>query len=658
VTMENNKDTLKAEEPVTPRRRRKLGEVLMEAGLLSQDQLTRALEACGRSGIRLGDYLVDQAIVSEHDLTSCLSDQLGFLFVDLTKEKLNPELSSTVPEAIAKRYQAVPLRQEGKSLTVAMDNPLDFEAIQDISFLSGCTVKPVLATRSVIKEALEKIYVKQEIEAAIDRITGDSTEEFSEKLLDVLSDTDEPTAAEIQTLEEETRRAPIVRLGNMITTEAVRARSSDIHIEPARKDSVVRFRVDGILREALRLPKGVHSPLISRFKILAKLNIAERRLPQDGAIRLKIERREIDLRVSTLPTLHGEKMVLRITDQSKSLIRLETIGLSEKDYATIKSFTQRHKGLILVTGPTGSGKTTTLYALINAIKSPTLNLLTVEDPVENDITGINQTQVNPDTGLTFANALRTILRQDPDVVLVGEIRDRETAEIAMRAAMTGHLVLSTLHTNDAPSAITRLIDIGIPRYLVASLVEGVIAQRLVRTICPHCKEKATPDPATLRTLRIPPATLSNMQFYAGRGCAQCSKTGYLGRIAIMEILDPSARIREMISAEASEQELRLAALAVKMTTLGEDGLNKAKAGLTSLEELLRVIEVSSKTESLCPTCARIVQYDFMACPYCETTLSRNCTDCKKSLQLEWKTCPYCGTRAGTRRDKGSESPRL
>ena len=640
------KDSLKAEESGAPKRRRKLGEVLIEAGLLSQDQLTTALVECAQSGKRLGEYLVDQAIVSEHDITSCLSNQLGFLFVDLAKEDLNPELASTIPEPIAKRYQAVPLRQEGKSLTVAMDNPLDFEAIQDISFLSGCTVKPVLAARSVIKETLEKIYVKPEIEAAIDRITGGNTEESREELLEVLSDTDQPTEAEIQTLEEETRRAPIVRLGNMIMAEAVRARASDIHIEPTRKDTVVRFRVDGLLREILRLPKGAHPSLISRFKILAKLDIAERRLPQDGAIRLKVEKREIELRVSTLPTLHAEKLVLRITDQSKSLTNMESLGLSETHSATIRSFTQRHKGIILVTGPTGSGKTTTLYAILNSIKSTTINLLTVEDPVESNFDGINQTQVNVDAGLTFATALRAILRQDPDVVLVGEIRDLETAEIAIRAAMTGHLVLSTLHTNDAPSAITRLINIGIPRYLVASLVEGVIAQRLVRSICPHCKEKATPDPATLMTLRIPPETLSNVQFYAGRGCKECENTGYLGRMAIMEIIDPTARMREMISAEASEQELRLAAVAAKMTTLGEDGLDKAKAGLTTLEELLRVIEVTSKTESICPTCARIVQYDFVACPYCETMLSRNCMGCKRSLQLEWKTCPYCGTRVG------------
>jgi len=644
--MADVKESLKAEESGTPKRRRKLGEVLVEAGLLSQEQLDKALEECGKAGKRLGEYLVDQEIVSEHDIAWRLSHQLGYLFVDLGKEELKPELSSTIPEPIAKRYHAVPLKLDGKSLTVAMADPLDFEAIRDLSFVSGCTVKPVLAGRTAIKEAVEKVYAKQEVAVAIDRIISDSTEEFSEDLLEVLAAEAAPTAAELQSLEEATRQAPVVRLCNMLMTQAVRARVSDIHIEPSKTHTLVRFRVDGLLRESMRLPKVVHPSLISRLKVLAKMDIAERRMPQDGAIRVKIERREVDFRVSSLPTIHGEKMVLRVTDQSKTLPKLEDIGLSDKGYATIKEFAHRHKGIILITGPTGSGKTTTLYALLNAIRSPETNLLTVEDPVETTIEGVNQTQVHTDAGMTFASALRAILRQDPDVVLVGEIRDQETAEIAIRAAMTGHLVLSTLHTNDAPSAITRLINIGIPKYLVASLVEGVIAQRLVRTICTHCKEKTTPDAATLRTLRIPPEALTNVQFYAGKGCAACGKTGYLGRMAIMELLDPTARMREMISAEVTEQELRLAALAAKMTTLGEDGLNKAKAGLTTLEELLRVIEVSGKTESICPTCARIVQYDFMACPFCETTLSRNCVACKRALQTEWKMCPYCSTRVG------------
>jgi len=641
-----------SEDSGSQKRRRRLGEVLLEEGLLSQDQLSKALEEGTRTGKRLGEVLEAQDIVSEYDIACRLSHQLGYLFIDLTGEKLDPDLSAIIPEPLAKRYQVVPVRLEGKSLTIAMADPFDYKAIQDLSFVSGCTVKPTLAGRSAIKEALEKIYTKQKEEGEatnLDRFLGDSTEEFSEELLEVLVQDAQPTAAEIQKLEEATRQAPVVRLCNMIMTQAVRARASDIHVEPTPKDTIVRYRVDGLLREAVRLPKGIHASLVSRFKILSLLDIAERRTPQDGAMRAKIEKREIDFRVSSMPTVHGEKMVLRITDQSKSLIRLETIGLSEKDYASVKSLATRHRGIILVTGPTGSGKTTTLYAMINAIKSTAINLLTVEDPVESTIEGINQTQVNPDAGLTFANALRSILRQDPDVVLVGEIRDQETAEIAFRAAMTGHLVLSTLHTNDAPSAITRLIDIGIPRYLVASLVEGVIAQRLVRTICPHCKEKTTPSPATLMALRIPPETLTNLQFYAGKGCFQCGRTGYVGRTTIMEILDPTARMREMISTESSEQDLRLAALAVGLTTLGENGLNKAKAGITTLEELLRVVDVTNKTESLCPTCARIVEFDFAACPYCETALSRNCFGCRRSLKLEWKICPYCGTRAGAAR---------
>ena len=431
--MATTPESPKSEEAGQPKHRRKLGEILIETGLLSHVQLERALEECRSTGKHLGEVLVDLAIVSEDDLTRSLSNQLGFIFVDLAKEHLNPDLSLAVPEPLAKRHQAVPLR-------------------------------------------------------------------------------------------------------------------------------------------------------------------------------------------------------------------LDTIGLSEKDYAAIESFTHRQKGIILVTGPTGSGKTTTLYALLNTIKSSLLNLITVEDPIETSIEGINQTQIHPDAGLTFASALRAILRQDPDVILVGEIRDLETAEIAIRAAMTGHLVLSTLHTNDAPSAITRLINLGVPRYLVASLVEGVVAQRLVRTICQKCKEEATPSQAALMMLKIQPETLANVRFYAGKGCVQCGGTGYWGRVAIMEILDPTARMRELIASEASEQNLRLAALAAKMISLGENGLNKAKAGITTLDELLRVIEISNKIESLCPTCSRIVQYDFQACPFCETLLNRTCEVCRRPLQLEWKLCPYCGVR--------------
>ena len=647
--MANTQEGLKSEEPAQ-RRRRKLGQILVDSDLLTPNQLTDALSECQRAGKRLGQILLETGLVSEHDLTLCLSNQLGYQFVDLLQEDLNPALSAIIPEPLAKRYQSVPLRLEGKALTVAMTDPMDFDAIQDLSFLSGCVLKPMIACRAGIAKALEVIYAQRDaVEVPFRGMAIDSTEDYDPEILEVLPDIAPPTATdmEIQTLEESTRRAPIVRLCNMITTDAVRSRASDIHIEPNAKDTTVRYRIDGLLRVSMHLPKNIHGSLISRYKVLSKLDIAERRLPQDGAVRLQIEGRQVDLRVSTMLTQYGEKMVLRISDQSKALIRLDTLGLSDKDFGIIKSFTYRRKGIILVTGPTGSGKTKTLYALIHAIRSPTLNLITIEDPIEANIEGINQTQVNPDAGITFARALRSILRQDPDVILVGEIRDHETAEMAVRAAMTGHLVLATLHTNDAPSAITRLIDLAIPRYLVSSLVEGVIAQRLVRTICPNCKQETTPSPSAMMTLKIQPEALANVKFYAGKGCQQCGGTGYYGRMAVVEVLDPTARIREMIGAEASEQELRLAALAVNMTSIGEDGLNKAKAGLTTVEELLRVIEVASKIESICPTCASNVQYDFHVCPFCGTLLNQNCESCRRPLQLDWNICPFCGTRVGT-----------
>ncbi|TLY37621.1 MAG: type II secretion system protein GspE [Nitrospirae bacterium] len=632
-------------EPEQQKRRRKLGSMLADARLVTQDQLEQGLQESLLSSKRLGETLVQAGVVTEEALARCLSSQLGFPFVDLAHQQPDSRLTTIIPETLAKRYQAVPIRLEGKTLIVAMADPLDFRAIQDLSFRSGCAVKPVIGTLSAIQNFLEMTYPEPTLHSASDGIPKGNAEEYNAALLEIPPETTAVATMEAESIEETLRSAPVVRLGSLIMSEAVASRASDIHMEPTPTDTVVRYRIDGMLRQAIRLPKAVHASLVSRFKVLSKIDIAERRLPQDGSLRVHIESRDVDFRVSTMPTQYGEKMVLRIMDESKAMIRLDTLGMSESSYAHVASFTQRRKGILLVTGPTGSGKTTTLYALIHALKSSSLNLITIEDPIESSIQGINQTQINPAAGLTFASALRAILRQDPDVILVGEIRDLETAEIAVRAAMTGHLVLSTLHTNDAPSAVTRLIDLGIPRYLVASLIEGIIAQRLVRKICQDCKKERTPSPAALKLLKIQPEALASVTFYAGEGCDRCAGTGYWGRATIMEILDPTARMREMISAEASEQDLRLAALAAKMTSLGEDGLNKTKAGVTTIEELLRVIEVSNKTESICPGCAHIVQYDFHACPFCERLLNRTCQACRRPLQLEWKLCPYCGTHA-------------
>lgn len=634
------------------RSRRKLGEILIEAGLLSPAQLNRALPHCGINGKRLGEVLISQHAITEQDLARCLSSQLNFPYVDLGREECDGTLVAALTEILAKRHKVVPIRLEGKTLSIAMADPLAYEKIADLAFATGYAIRPVIATASAIQETMGRLYGK---DGSNHQSAPDSTEDFDPRLLDTIATLAPSAAAEAASLSEATQQAPMVRLANMLITHAVRLGASDIHIEPGPFDTSVRSRIDGLLRKTLQVPKAAHAPLISRLKVVSNLDIAERRLPQDGVVRIKIEQRDIDLRVSTMPTLYGEKMVLRIADQAKGAVRLDGLGLSEKEYAIITSFTERRKGIILVTGPTGSGKTSTLYALIHAIRSISLNVLTIEDPVETKIESVNQTQINPEAGLTFASALRSILRQDPDVILVGEIRDKETAEIAVRAAMTGHLVLSTLHTNDAPSAITRLIDIGIPRYLVASLVEGVIAQRLVRKICDRCKEERSPSPAALRALKINPETLGGVPFYAGRGCPRCGGTGYAGRVAIMEILDPTARIREMITAEAPEQSIRLAALAANMCSLGEDGLTKAKAGITTIEELLRVVDVSNKTESLCPTCSRIVQYDFLLCPYCETPLSRSCHGCRRPLQLEWRVCPYCASRSQAGEPHDSDS---
>jgi type IV pilus assembly protein PilB len=630
-----------AGDPDSSKIRRKLGEILVGAGLVSSAQLEQALTVCTHAGRRLGQVLIDQGSITEQDLAQGLSEQLGFPFVDLRGVDLKPALSATLHEGLAKRHHVIPLHLEGKTLTIATADPLNFEAINDLSFSSGYVLRTRIATPSGISKALGTLYAKRQ-PTPVEHDRTVSSEESDPALLELLSAIETPAPVMAASAEESAQPSPIIRLSALLITNAVRLGASDIHLEPGLSQTTVRLRIDGLLRKTMHLPKPAHAPLVSRFKVLSNLDIAERRLPQDGAFRVKVEQRDIDVRVSTMPTLHGEKLVLRIQDTMASNIRLDSLGLDAKDLATIKGFTERRKGIILITGPTGSGKTTTLYALIHAIRSIALNIVTVEDPIESKIESIAQTQINPDAGLTFARALRSILRQDPDVILIGEIRDLETAEIAIRAAMTGHLVLSTLHTNDAPSAITRLVDLGVPRYLVASMVEGVIAQRLVRIICKHCKKERQPSPAALLALKIHPDTVADLRFYGGTGCGQCGGTGYAGRIAIVEILDPTPRIREMIAAEATEQNIRMAALAAKMTSLGEDGLNKAKAGITTVEELLRVVEVSNKIESLCPKCVQIVQYDFLACPYCGTSLGRTCQACRRPSQLDWKLCPYCG----------------
>ena len=625
--------------------KKRLGEFLVENGLLEPQDLKKALEEQRRTGKKLGEVLVNLKIVTETQLVQTLAIQFGFKVLDVTSAEIDPEVILLIPEHLARRHHVLPIKFENRSLTVAMADPLDYECIRDLSFYSGYGIRPVLATRQEISQAIDQQYKQSKTDHSVDDIVKESAKDFDATLLQVIPEIS-TSPDELRSLQEKSRMAPIIRLANIILSKAIKYQASDIHIEPGPKDCRVRYRVDSLLREEMRLPRWVQGALVSRIKILANLDIAERRLPQDGAVRVKAENRELDLRVSVIPAHHGEKVVIRILDQSKVMITLETVGLSSQELALVNNLIGRRKGIILVTGPTGSGKTTTLYAMINRLRYETINLMTVEDPIEYTIEGITQIQANAEIGLTFAKCLRAILRQDPNVVLIGEIRDAETAEIAFRAAMTGHLVLSTLHTNDAPSTISRLIDIGIPRYLVASQLVGVMAQRLVRCLCSRCKESVSVPTEDLILLKIPSQMVDGITFFRAKGCTSCHQTGYQGRTAIFEIMELTPALRELITAGAPEQEFRSSALSMGMVGLRGAGLQKVRQDLTSISELARVIEVEEQLQTFCQKCAKPITIDFLACPHCGTVSNHRCRFCGKSLQMDWMVCPYCRRKVG------------
>lgn len=576
----------KVEIPLPTRKR--LGDCLLEASLITFDHLKIALDEQKRLRKRLGETLLALKIISESHLARGLSAQLGYPFLDLKMTTIDPDGVMAVSESLARRYLAMPVVLKSRSLTVAMADPLDYEAVRDLGFSTGLQVIPAIATSQDVLEAIERYYPPH---LSAESIVKETVQEVTEETLHRILPEIRAIAVEARSLEERSHLAPVIRLVNLIITRGIKQRASDIHIEPGAADFRVRYRIDGLLKEDLRLPKWIHGAVVSRIKILARLDIAERRMPQDGGFRIRADECEPDLRISALPTQHGEKVVIRILDQGRIAVSLDALGLCVKDLIQVQSFLQRKQGIVLLTGPTGSGKTTTLYAMIQALKSETKNIVTVEDPIEYSLEEINQVQVHPEIGLTFATCLRSILRQDPNVILIGEIRDLETAEIAIRAAMTGHLVLSTLHTNDAPATITRLLDIGIPRYLVASSLIGVIAQRLVRCICSRCKIAAPASDEGLASLRIPSESVKTTPFYHGKGCPSCNYLGYYGRIGLFEMLEITPPLRELISGRASEQDLRSVALAAQMRSLWEDGLEKLKEGITTLDELLRVVEI-------------------------------------------------------------------
>ena len=564
--------------------RKRIGEILVELGYLTQEQLNKALEVVqatkssrDHSRELIGKVLINMGLINEEQLAQAIARQWNIPFVDLSNTDLSLEIARIVPEDVCRRYKLIPVGKEGERLFIAMADPLDVYAIDHVRLITGFIVEPKVATESSIQAAIDKIFgVEKSVKEALEQI---------EDLPGAKVPTEEEIA--VEELREIADQAPIVRLVNLIITQAVRERATDIHIEPRKSDIAVRYRVDGLLHNARLVPKHLHPAITSRIKIISGMNIAERRIPQDGRIPLNVDGKEIDLRVSTLPTIFGEKIVMRILDKSSTLLSLSQLGFQHEAQMVFERIINQPYGMILITGPTGSGKTTTLYAVLRQLNSPEKNLITVEDPVEYQLTGVNQVQINPKANLTFANSLRSILRQDPDIIMVGEIRDSETAEIAINAALTGHLVLSTLHTNDAPSAITRLVDMGIEPFLIASSLIGVTAQRLVRKICPYCKIEYTPhiDSLSFLDLEIP----KNVKLYRGHGCDKCQGKGYMGRTALQEVMVVDESIKTLILERASSSMIKEQARKNGMRTLLEDGWAKALEGITTVEEVLRVV---------------------------------------------------------------------
>jgi len=568
-------------EPVELVETRKLiGEILENLGLVTQAQIEEGLRVQRKTGERLGQTLVKLGYITNGDVCRGLATQFGLEPIKLSDKDVPPKVIAKVTPELARRHRMVPFKEEDGTLVVAIADPLNLFAIDNLKLFLGCDVKAVLTTEDEITQALEKYYGPEE--ATVDRMIRELAEADSSSLKKEYVSSIGTKATEDE--------APIIKLVSLLILEAFNERASDIHIEPLEDKLRVRYRIDGVLHEVPGPPKRLQGSITSRIKIMAKLDIAEKRLPQDGRIRFALRGKDIDLRVSTIPSLYGESVVLRILDKSSLLMGLDKLGFSAFDKARFERLINIPNGIVLVTGPTGSGKTTTLYSALSSINKPDRKLITVEDPVEYQLPGINQVQVKPQIGLTFANSLRAMLRQSPDIIMVGEIRDLETAEIATRVALTGHLVFSTLHTNDATGAITRLIDMGIAPYLVASSLQGVVAQRLIRTICDSCKEEYIPKEEEKVSLNIGAKDMEGITFYKGKGCQECGQTGYKGRIGIFEILIITDEIKELIFTKATDSAIKAKAHELGMKTLREDGKRKVSEGIITIDEVIRVTQ--------------------------------------------------------------------
>ena len=588
-----------------------LGPILVKGRYISSEQLGKATKETVK-GEFVGDTLVRLGYTTESHIVEALQKHQNLAYADLNEVPVNPTIMKFLPRELCELNRLMPLRLDGKQLTVAMADPSDILKIDN-------------------GEEMEASPIEQVEE-------GSEFDPFEE--IDIVIEEDEADIG-TQELLNSSGVPPIIRIVNAVIMEALRYKASDIHIEPKAKYTIVRYRIDGMLHSKIKVPSHLHSAVISRIKILSKMDISERRKPQDGRITMKTGTRLVDVRVSSMPTISGEKIVMRILDKGAALKQISELGMLDDDLKKLQILIKKPQGILISTGPTGSGKTTTLYSILHEMISTTKNYQTIEDPVEYFLEEANRIYVRERVGLSFASVLRSTLRQDPDVILVGEIRDAETADVAFKAALKGHMVLTSLHTNNTVASITRLIDIGIKPYLIASAIEGIIAQRLVRKVCQHCKTTTPPDAKLLEVLKLPAVAFGEVS--AGKGCSQCNNTGYLGRIAILEIFVMNEEFSELISTNYRESEIRNLARAGGMKTLIEDGIEKVHRGITTLEELVRVIGPPTRYERPCESCGKLIDLKFLFCPHCGVFRQNLCHNCKSPLEENWGLCPFCGT---------------
>ena len=610
---------------------------LIQAGGLSEEELKNAIVKCSTENRSLIESVLGDERVSEEGLADSLAAYARFPRVNLATANIDPEAVKLLSQELARKHVCIPIRVENRRLLLAMANPTDYRALQEIEFKVGKPLKVLVCTRTEILDALGKFYDPEDtLQAFTDNL--EDARDFEIKTEEDSKDAD----VNLTDSRSQAEMAPVVKVVNLIIQDAIKQRATDIHVEPTLNDVQVRTRVDGVLRPMMQLPKWLTNPVSSRLKVLARLDIAERRMPQDGRIKVQRENKSYDLRVSTLPTLFGEKVVLRILSSGTELPTLEQINLEANDLKILMRSLNQPQGMILVTGPTGSGKSTTLYASLGYRKTPDVNIITVEDPVEYQVVGINQVQVNVKAGLTFAAALRAILRQDPNIVLIGEMRDLETTEIAFHAAMTGHLVLSTLHTNGAIATVSRLLDLGVDPTLISSSVSLIIAQRLVRKLCSSCKQPFDPPEGMLEGLG---ATKDDSVYYQAVGCSNCGGSGYAGRMAIHEMLPMTKTLRELIARKAPEVEILTAMRQQGMRFLIDRSLEKVREGETTINEIFRVMQLEDQEKisfgQSCPSCKAPIELEFAICPNCLTSLKQLCPRCNQQLKAGWKLCPYC-----------------